>query len=222
MYSSIASEFSETRSRNNIWHRVKLFLHKTVLPYSSIADIGCGNGKYLTYMSSNESTFKKVQVVAVDVCKELLEIASERNPEAGCLLSSGTHLPFRDDTFDTVISIAVLHHILTIDQRKRFVEEFYRILSPINGQGLISVWALEQECPEKTLNKWRKIYNDVPGDYIVPWNGKVDRYYHLFTKAELVGLFEDLPGITIVDVVFEKSNWYIHIEKTGPTEPTMV
>ena len=49
VYENIASHFSDTR--HTAWPQVTNFLH-SLEPYSLIADIGCGNGKYLAQSRS--------------------------------------------------------------------------------------------------------------------------------------------------------------------------
>jgi alkylated DNA repair protein alkB family protein 8 len=39
------------------------------------------------------------------------------------------------------------------------------------------------------------------------------RYYHLFTREELVGLVEGVPGARVLDVFYDKSNWCIVFER---------
>lgn len=41
----------------------------------------------------------------------------------------------------------------------------------------------------------------------------IHRYYHLFTREELVGLVSALPGVRVVDVFYDKSNWCIVFER---------
>jgi len=53
------------------------------------------------------------------------------------------HLPYRDNSVDAVISIAVIHHLSTQERRRRAVSEMVRVLRP-RGRCLIYVWAKEQ------------------------------------------------------------------------------
>lgn len=51
-------------------------------------------------------------------------------------------LPVRDQTFDSVISIAVIHHFSTKSLRAKAIGEMHRILK-VGGRLLIYVWAYE-------------------------------------------------------------------------------
>jgi len=53
------------------------------------------------------------------------------------------YLPYKDDSFDAAISIAVIHHLSTRERRRRAISEIVRILRP-TGKCLIYVWAKEQ------------------------------------------------------------------------------
>lgn len=52
-------------------------------------------------------------------------------------------LPFRDESLDAVVSIAVVHHFATTDRRVCALRELARVLR-IGGRIIISVWAMEQ------------------------------------------------------------------------------
>lgn len=53
------------------------------------------------------------------------------------------YLPYRDDSVDAAISIAVIHHLSTQERRRRAISEMVRVLRP-KGTCLIYVWAMEQ------------------------------------------------------------------------------
>lgn len=53
-------------------------------------------------------------------------------------------LPYRDECFDAVISIAVIHHFASEVRRLMAVQELARVLH-VGGQLLIYVWAMEQK-----------------------------------------------------------------------------
>ncbi|XP_062513913.1 probable tRNA methyltransferase 9B isoform X2 [Corticium candelabrum] len=148
VYDEIASHFSHTRYKP--WPRVASFLDN--LPNSSIvADIGCGNGKYLGCGSLNG-----IYLHGSDRCRELIEIAKKRQHDV-CLADNFV-LPYRDMCFDAVISIAVIHHFASETRRLLALQELTRVIR-IGGQLLIYVWALEQK---------RKTFSQQ--DVFVPWH----------------------------------------------------
>lgn len=48
-------------------------------------------------------------------------------PNVRCIQADGCMLPFRDDAFDTVFSNAVIEHVGSKDQQRRFVWEMVRV-----------------------------------------------------------------------------------------------
>lgn len=66
-------------------------------------------------------------------------------------------LPFRDESFDAVLSLAVVHHFATTERRVGAIRELARILR-IGGRVIITVWALEQ--------RHRRFESQ---DVLVPW-----------------------------------------------------
>lgn len=66
-------------------------------------------------------------------------------------------LPFKDNSFDTVLSLSVIHHFATTDRRVHALREMARILR-VGGRMIITVWAMEQEH--------RKFESQ---DVLVPW-----------------------------------------------------
>lgn len=67
-------------------------------------------------------------------------------------------LPFRDESLDAVVSIAVVHHLATTERRICALRELARALR-IGGRLIISVWAMEQ-----THRKFES------QDVLVPWH----------------------------------------------------
>lgn len=72
-------------------------------------------------------------------------------------------LPFRDESFDAVLSLAVVHHFATAERRVGAIRELARILR-IGGRVIITVWALEQ--------KNRRFESQ---DVLVPWHSNSKR-----------------------------------------------
>lgn len=79
-------------------------------------------------------------------------------------------MPFRDESFDAVLSLAVVHHFATTERRVKAIRELSRILR-IGGRVIISVWALEQ--------KSRRFESQ---DVLIPWQS---------TKSKTAGISDD-------------------------------
>ncbi|XP_036049935.1 alkylated DNA repair protein alkB homolog 8 isoform X2 [Onychomys torridus] len=132
VYDLIARHFSSTR--HSPWPRIVEFL-KALPSGSIVADIGCGNGKYL-------GINKELYMIGCDRSQNLVDICRERQFQA--LVCDALSVPFRSGSFDACISIAVIHHFSTAERRVAALQELARLLRP-GGQALIYVWAMEQE-----------------------------------------------------------------------------
>lgn len=99
VYDEIATHFSETR--HSPWPQVEHFVG-SLSEGAILADIGCGNGKYLV---ANDGLFK----FGGDRSAGLLNVCRERGLnvfQCDCL-----QIPLRDESVDGCISIAVIHHL---------------------------------------------------------------------------------------------------------------
>jgi tRNA (uracil-5-)-methyltransferase TRM9 len=195
-YNEIAKDFDDTRFCR--WNSVRLFLD-SLEKYSLIADIGCGNGKYMKY-KQNELFY-----IGNDTSIELLNIFNQKmNNITNIILANGIQLPYKNNSFDAVISIAVLHHIYKPENRLLFISELIRICKP-NGIIHITVWA-------DTINKKKcKSYGEIAGDYLISWKNKYSRYYHLFNKDEIINMMDNYKNITY-ELIYEMENWCITIK----------
>ena len=92
-------------------------------------------------------------MIGCDMCQELVHIASQRGHEvtvADCL-----SLPYRSDSFDAAISIAVVHHLSSQSRRLQALRELVRVVQK-GGKILVYVWAMEQQ--RKKVNKTQGYY----------------------------------------------------------------
>ncbi|GBM84609.1 Alkylated DNA repair protein alkB 8 [Araneus ventricosus] len=131
VYEVIADHFSNTRYKP--WPKVASFL-KDIPPGCVVLDVGCGNGKNLNLTSG---CFE----MGCDASYNLVQLCSKRNVEA--VVADCLALPFRSESIDFVICIAVIHHMSTEARRLKAIEEIMRVLTP-KGKALIYVWAFEQ------------------------------------------------------------------------------
>ena len=88
-------------------------------------ELGAGTGFNLRWYPGD------VELVAVDLDRERLEVWAERAHELGravrLLVADGHRLPFGDDTFDTVVCTLA---ICDVDDRAATIAEAYRVVRP--------------------------------------------------------------------------------------------
>jgi alkylated DNA repair protein alkB family protein 8 len=207
VYDAISDHFDSTRFA--VWPAVVRFLSS--LPAGAIvADVGCGNGKYfavrrdLAVLGSDRS-----ERLAEAAARRAVVVEDEDGggggrgeeeqapphsppqhspaplppppPGADALVADALALPYAPGRCDAVLSIAVLHHLSTPHRRRRAIAEMARALR-VGGRGLVTVWALEQDKPARTLARWRPVTvvegkeeeegegGGGEGDYLVPWH----------------------------------------------------
>lgn len=151
IYDKIAGEFSDSRYR--AWPNVKKFVEE--LPAATIlVDLGTGNGKNLNL---NES----IVSIGCDTSIKLLEICRQHQYE--CLAANVLDLPFKDESIDACIFIAVLHHLATEQRRLDALRNVAKMLR-VGGLCLIYVWAFEQELKGNKSNYIKQKYDLKPED----------------------------------------------------------
>lgn len=92
-----------------------------------ILDCGCGNGDHLRFVQS--------KTVGIDKNDKMLEIAQNANPTITFLQGDITKIPFRDNSFDSIVSMYVLEHI---DALQEAINEISRILKR-NGEFIVGL-----------------------------------------------------------------------------------
>jgi ubiquinone/menaquinone biosynthesis C-methylase UbiE len=213
-YNLIAKEFAETRKE--IWEELK-FLFEDLKEGEKVLDLGCGNGRWYKIFKE-----KKVDYFGIDNSEKLIEIAKESFPEAKFFVGDAMNLPFQDNFFDKVYSIAVLHHIPSDVLRMKFLNEAKRVLKP-QGKLVLTVWRFVQKdeifrLVKYTLLKILGVSKLDFKDVFEPWGKKVMRYYHCFSKKELENLvkksgFEILESGVVKNKRGNRQNYYIISQK---------
>jgi arsenite methyltransferase len=72
--------------------------------HDHVLDLGCGMGATVSYLYTNHA----INVVGIDPSSKLLSIAKAKNPFATFVEGSGDALPFRDESFECVLSECTL------------------------------------------------------------------------------------------------------------------
>jgi SAM-dependent methyltransferase len=196
-YNTIAHDFSKTRY--SVWGGVRTFLD-ALPPQSLVGDIGCGNGKNMLYRQ------EELKYEGVDISSEFVEICRSRglNVKEGSI----TQIPSPDALYDHTISIAVVHHLRTRQEREQAIRELVRVTKP-GGSVLLYVWAAEQPADSR-----RKFTG---GDTMVPFHMKdgtiCERFYHIYIKGELESEIQSAIGPATVQSFYDTGNWCCSINK---------
>ncbi len=178
-YNNISNSFS--KSRFNIWPEFS-FLERYDKK-GSILDFGCGNGRFA-------ALFSKVEYFGIDISEELIKIAKKKFPEKNFYVFDGLNIPFENNFFSFIFSIAVFHHIPSKNLRQKVLKELRRVLMP-GGLILISVWDLRNK-PKILKLVLKNIFFKITGkskldflDVWLSWQNKENRYIHIFFKNSL-------------------------------------
>jgi len=206
-WDTIAESFDVTRRKP--WQICLDFIDR-LDSNSIVVDLGCGNGRHLLPCAER---FKRV--VGVDISRNLLKIVQGKVENKGfenvlLLRSDLAELPIKDNSFDGVLFIASLHNIKGRNNRIKSLKELCRVLKK-NGVALVSVWSRWQDRFAKSflvdlfLFPFRYIRSHGEyefGDIEIFWrqhNLNVKRFYHLYSKRELV---KDVKkaGLKIIEI----------------------
>jgi ubiquinone/menaquinone biosynthesis C-methylase UbiE len=208
VYNKIAQEFSNKRSYQWSWiteyvNNIKSISESTKI---NMLDIGCGSGRNIkAYMDENTI------IKGIDLSRVFVEICTTQGMNV--VLGDMILLPFDNDEFDHIMSIASFHHLETEKDRVEALKEMWRVLKP-NGTAIMSVWSKTQ--PEKTKRTF-----DSYGVQMVSWrslNGEeFSRYYYIFKLEEIISLIEAV-GFTIEKIFWNCGNEVFIIRKNISTK----
>jgi ubiquinone/menaquinone biosynthesis C-methylase UbiE len=169
-YNLMAESFSATRDR--MWPELK-FMFDYSKKNEKILDLGCGNGRFSKYLQETDYT-------GVDFSEKMIEQAKKRFPDKKFIVADALNLPFEDNYFDKIYSVAMIHQIPSHKYRLEALIEIKRTLKP-NGQIFLTAWkALGAQGSHRFERGEGK-------DVFL----KRERYYYLFEKGELSKLTEE-------------------------------
>jgi len=197
VYEEIGKHFSDTRYK--AWPVVESFLNG--LDVGCIgADVGCGNGKYM-------AVNRNIVMLGSDRSSILLGICRDRGFEA--MTCDTLDLPYRSNSLDFALSIAVIHHLSSPERRLAALQELLRIIKP-GGKLLVFVWALEQSGKRKFDQQDNFVSWSMPhGKYLDGDAPKVyQRFYHVFVEGELEDLIKQTNACEIEQSGYDRDNWY--------------
>jgi ubiquinone/menaquinone biosynthesis C-methylase UbiE len=198
VYDKIAGHFDVTR--RTIWFDVKQFVD-SFEKNSYVLDAGCGNGKN---MYREDCTF-----IGGDFCNIFLEMIKSKGLE--CIQLNVKSIPFKNNTFDYTICIAVIHHIKEKDAQIKAIKELIRVTKKY-GKILISVWEVHGKYQQgDNFVKW-----NLQNKYNHGGNETLNRYYYMFDSTELYfDIIKNIKNIMIENYISNFNNRFIILTKTN-------
>ncbi|OGM28342.1 hypothetical protein A2962_00665 [Candidatus Woesebacteria bacterium RIFCSPLOWO2_01_FULL_39_61] len=162
---------------------------------NKVLDLGCGTGRNLIFMAQNG-----LSVYGLDNSKTAIKLTKRwlrgKKLKAKFILQDmGGKLPFKDNFFDAVVSVQVIHHA-KIEEIRKIVREIERVLKM---QGLIFVTVPKFKNQGSSFKK-------IEPNTSIPLDGSEKGLpHHYFTKDELKSIFKNF---SIADIHLDKTNHY--------------
>lgn len=162
-----------------------------------VLDLGCGSGR-------NFFKIDGVDFYGVDFSEEMLRFA-DRVGYVELKKSSADYIPYDNDFFDGGIFIAVLHCIESIKERRKSLEELFRVLKP---EACVMITVLSDRH-DRVRGRGKEV--------VIPWtidDVKYLRYYYIYDMDELRDLLISV-GFEIVKIWnWKNKNTHAIVRKT--------
>ncbi|KCZ74193.1 hypothetical protein H311_04843, partial [Anncaliia algerae PRA109] len=144
--------------------------------------------------------------VGLDISRELLMICQGKKNPLSLVLSSGLSIPFKDNSFDLILNVAVIQHLSTEERRYIALNECYRVLKP-GRKSFISVTS-------ESIKSFKSVKIINTNDVLIPIKriNEYLRYYHLFNENEFHNLIIK-TGFKIIKKGFYQNNYFVEVEK---------
>ncbi len=152
-FDQIAGEYDDALPA----HVVEHYLQKRVAyvqahcPRGDGLDVGCGTG-----VLAQRLVAAGYHMWGVDPSEGMLGVLAHDAPDVRAAVASGTELPFEDNRFDLVLTVAVMHHIAAPAAVQQTLIEMVRVLKP---DGRLVVWDHNPRNPY-----WKLLMARVPQD----------------------------------------------------------
>jgi len=154
--------------------KISEFIHSTRTPGLWL-DMGCGVGQFINQISLLKSNYSIGTDISLNVLKKANVLLKKYNPSNNyCLANQDLwELPFKDKTFNYILSADVLEHV-GYNKQKKVISEIYRVLKK-GGQVIIHTPNLNRVVFTTFLKKiyysfkgFNPLYikHSFPGDHI--------------------------------------------------------
>lgn len=205
------------------------FLERTglIATDKKLLELGCGSGQLASFLQK-----KSVSIIASDISETAIEHARKLHPEVDFRAHSAEELPYKDNSFDIVMSFDVLEHLPNVDQH---LCEVQRVLKP-NGHYLLQTPNKLSNATFETLKcrsmAWKKFHPSL--HFYGQLRRRLNRNGFSFRCVKMNTMNEfaikkikkiGLPGWLFAWINFRympfrlQTNFYVIAQKTEPKSP---
>ena len=93
---------------DDLYPSERYFLYPILKSTKSVLDVGCAAGGSFDFCREAKSN---IDYTGIDISKKLINIANELHPKGIFFVYDGHEITFKENEFDLVFSIGVLHHL---------------------------------------------------------------------------------------------------------------
>lgn len=199
-YDNFATTFSNSR-KNHPWPELEYIIEDMKInQYSSVLDIGCGNGRFLE--ESIKLNYVGAKYLWLDQSAWMIWEAIKLHPNNQFKVLWMQDIWDLDESFDVLLFLASFHHLESRQERIQVLQDAKKFLNP-NGRIYMTNWnLLEQERYQKN-HRWNGEFDIKIGEFV--------RYYHGFTLSEISELFKEAGYQIIENRIFEGGRNFLSI-----------
>ena len=196
-WNEIHSNYSPGEIDETIPSIVTLFQTHNI---KKVLDLGCGRGRHTAYLAQNGFDVYGIDIAGEGV-KKAAHLLKEKKLHANLCVGSTRDLPYKDNSFDGIISVRVIHHG-RIEAIRKTIKEMERVLK----KGFIFV-----TVRKRASRKERRPYKEIAPRTYVPTEGREkDIAHYLFIKEILR---KEFRSFKIHDITVEKGYYCLLGEK---------
>jgi SAM-dependent methyltransferase len=195
----------------------------------NVLDVGCGEGRFCRMLKS-----RNVDAIGVDPTPALIAVAQARDPRGTYVKGTAERLPFRDATFDLVVSYLSLIDIPDVDAA---VPEMARVLSPGGALLIANLNGFTTACadegwvkdrfgrrlhyPIDNYLRERAMWIEYRGIRVLNYHRPLSTYLHALLGAGLVLTHFDEPAASAAAPAsraagYARAPWFLVMEWLKP------
>lgn len=178
---------------------------------SKILDLGCGNGRFLEFLTRNNAEFNSY--LGVDNSKEFIEknklkFINYNFEQKDIVIEDFTEF----GKYDLITIFGVTHHIPYEEYRKEWFKKISNHISK-GGYLIVSFWNFDPQKSDKKFSP--KTYKPEKNDYFLGWKNNFEnhRFCHLFSEKELSEIVSNLEECELVEKFVKDQNTYLILKK---------